>query len=265
MKRKAFFVYGVAGHLAFLAIYAWFGAFVAGLPVPRSIDTLSSHPVPVAVAINLGLIALFAVQHSVMARPWFKRVWTRIIPQPIERSTYVWVSNALVALLILGWQGVGPVVWDVHHPTARMMLWGLFAAGWVMVPAVSLMINHFDLFGTRQVWLHLRGRPYESLPFRTPALYARMRHPLYVGWAIAFWATPTMTLGHLIFAAALTLYMIVAARFFEERDLVAHYGATYRAYQRRVPMFVPRLGGRYDGESAEAIAADVRPAPRAAV
>jgi protein-S-isoprenylcysteine O-methyltransferase Ste14 len=129
----------------------------------------------------------------------------------------------------------------VTDPVGRWVLWGLFAAGWLMVPAVSLMISHFDLFGTRQVWLYLRGRPYTSLPFRTPMLYSRVRHPLYIGWALAFWATPTMTLGHLFFAGTLTLYMVIAA-FIEERDLVGHFGKAYRAYQKRVPMFVPRLG-----------------------
>jgi methanethiol S-methyltransferase len=144
-------------------------------------------------------------------------------------------------LLMWQWQCVDAVIWDVQSPLGRTLLWVLFAVGWLLVPAASLMIDHFDLFGTRQVWLYLRGRPYTTLPFRTPLLYDRIRHPLYVGWAFAFWATPTMTLGHLLFAGTLTLYMAIAARI-EERDLVDHYGDTYRAYQRRVPAYVPRFG-----------------------
>lgn len=154
-----------------------------------------------------------------MARPWFKRQWTKIVPQAIERSTYVLASCLVTGLLIWQWRSLDAVVWHVEQPLGRALLWGLFAAGWLLVPAVTLMISHFDLFGTRQVWLHLREQAYTDLPFRTPSLYSRMRHPLYVGWTIAFWATPTMTLAHLLFAAGLTLYMAVAV-LFEERDLV---------------------------------------------
>src|SRR5262249_39668107 len=150
-----------------------------------------------------------------------------------ERSTYVLISGLLTILLMWQWRGIDAVVWDVQQPVGVGVVWGLFAAGWLLVFAASLMINHFDLFGTRQVWLYLRGRPYTSLPFRTPWLYKYIRHPLYVGWALAFWATPTMTLGHLLFAGSLTLYMALAARV-EERDLVDHFGDTYRAYQQRV-------------------------------
>src|SRR5262249_28769488 len=146
----------------------------------------------------------------VMARPGFKRAWTRLVPQPIERSTYCLFSCVVLILLMWQWRGRGAAIWDVLPPAGRWLLGGLFAAGWLLIPAVSLLINHFDLFGTRQVWLYLRGRPYTPLPFRTPLLYDRVRHPLYVGWALAFWATPTMTLGHLLFAGTLTLYMAVA-------------------------------------------------------
>jgi protein-S-isoprenylcysteine O-methyltransferase Ste14 len=240
MKRWVYYVYGVACHLLFFATFAYLLGFVGNVLVPKSIDSSPSPSVATAVAINLLLIAAFALQHSVMARPAFKRVWTRIVPQPIERSTYVLASCVVTGVLIWGWQAIGVIVWDVRNPVARGLLWGLFATGWLLVPAVSLMIDHFDLFGTRQVWLFLRGRAYTNLPFRTPMLYNRIRHPLYVGWAIALWATPTMTLGHLLFATALTAYMAVAVRF-EERDLVGHFGRRYEDYQRRVPMFVPRL------------------------
>jgi len=238
MKRTAFFVYGVTGHLLFLATYAWLAGFVGNILVPRSIDSPASNSVPLAVAIDLGLIALFGLQHSIMARPAFKRVWTRIVPQPIERSTYVFAANAVTMLLMWQWSAIDLVVWDVRHPVGRWLLFGLFAVGGLMVPAVSLMINHFDLFGTRQVWLYLRGREYTPLPFRTPLLYSRVRHPLYVGLAILFWATPTMTAGHLLFAAGMTAYMMLAV-VFEERDLIAYFGHQYVEYRRRVPMFVP--------------------------
>ncbi len=241
MKRMAFFVYGVTGHLLFLATYAWLAGFVGNLLVPRSIDSPPTDPWPLAAAIDLGLIVLFGLQHSIMARPWFKQVWTRFVPQPIERATYVFISCALTMLLMWQWRSIDLVIWDVQNPLGRWLMHGLFAAGWLMVPAVSMMIHHCDLFGTRQVWLYLRGRDYTSLPFRTPLLYKRMRHPMYVGWAIAFWATPTMTAGHLLLAAGMSAYMLLAV-VFEERDLVAAFGRQYAEYQRRVPMFLPKFG-----------------------
>jgi protein-S-isoprenylcysteine O-methyltransferase Ste14 len=242
MRRWSFFAYGVFCHLLFLATFAYMAGFVGNFLVPRSIDSEPADG-PLAVGFDLLLVGLFALQHSITARPGFKQAWTRLIPEPIERSTYCLLSSVVLLFLMWQWRGLSAIVWDVHHPVGRGLLWGLFAAGWLLIPAVSLLINHFDLFGTRQVWLYLRGRPYTSPPFHTPLLYNRIRHPLYVGWALAFWATPTMTLGHLLFAGSLTLYMILAARV-EERDLVGLYGDTYRAYQRRVPMFVPRLGAR---------------------
>jgi protein-S-isoprenylcysteine O-methyltransferase Ste14 len=242
VRRWSFFLYGIFCHLLFLAIFVCLAGFIGNLLVPKSIDTPGEVSAGPALLIDLALILLFGLQHSIMARPGFKRVWTRLVPQPIERSTYVLISNLLTLLLMWQWQGVDVVVWDVQHPVGRGLLWVLFAAGCLLVFLASLMIDHFDLFGTRQVWLYLRGRPYTSPSFRTPFLYNRMRHPLYLGWALAFWATPTMTLGHLLFAGTLTLYMVLAAQF-EERDLVSHYGDTYRAYQRRVPMFLPRISG----------------------
>jgi protein-S-isoprenylcysteine O-methyltransferase Ste14 len=214
--------------------------FVGNFLVPRSIDEPAGGSVGWAVLVNLLLLAAFAVQHSVMARQGFKAVWTRLVPKPIERSTYVLASCVVLAPLMWLWQPIDIVVWDVQHAVGRTLLWGLFAAGWLMVPAVSMMINHFDLFGTRQVWLYFRRQPYTALPFRTPMLYSRVRHPLYIGWALAFWATPTMTVGHMLFACVLTAYMALAA-IVEERDLVAFYGRQYEAYRQRVPMFVPSL------------------------
>jgi len=253
MKRTVFFVYGVTAHLCFLATYAWLACFVGNLLVEHSVDSPIAGSVLPALLIDLGLIVLFGLQHSIMARPAFKEVWTKIVPRPIERSTYVFASCVVTVLLIWQWRAVDLVVWDVQDTVGRWLLYGLFTVGWLMVPAVSLMINHFDLFGTRQVWLYLRGKEYTSLPFRTPMLYSQMRHPLYVGWAIAFWATPTMTVGHLLLAGGMTGYMLVAL-VFEERDLIAHFGRQYEEYRARVPMFVPRFGraepapGRREGK-----------------
>ncbi|HRJ48932.1 MAG: isoprenylcysteine carboxylmethyltransferase family protein [Phycisphaeraceae bacterium] len=243
MRRWIFFAYGLACHGLFLGVYAWMAAFVGnfGFGVLPTIDGPAEDPFWKAFLIDVLLVAIFAAQHSVMARPWFKGRWTRIIPEPIERSTYVLASCAAVALLMWQWRPIGGVVWDVTDPVWRTILQGVFIFGWVMVPAVSLLINHFDLFGTRQVYLHLRGRAYTNLPFRTPGIYRHVRHPLYVGWIIAFWATPTMTATHLLFAAFLTLY-ILAAIPFEEKDLVSHFGDVYRDYRRRAGALAPRLG-----------------------
>jgi protein-S-isoprenylcysteine O-methyltransferase Ste14 len=239
MRRWLFFAYGVACHLLFLGTFVWMACFVGNILVPKTIDSPAAGSPGASLAINMFLMALFGVQHTVMARPAFKRAWTRILPEPIERSTYVLISCVLVILLMWQWRGIDLVIWDARHPLLRGLLWGLFAIGWLLVPLASLLINHFDLFGTRQVWFHLRGREYRGLPFRVPSLYKHVRHPLYLGWATAFWATPTMTAGHLLFALVLTAYMGLAA-LFEERDLVAHFGRQYEEYRRRVPMFIPR-------------------------
>src|SRR5262249_28708699 len=192
MKRWLFFIYGVGSYLLFLVTFAYLAGFVGNFIVAKSIDTPSPASLVEAVAVNLGLILLFGLQHSVMARPAFKRLWTRIIPEPIERSTYVLFSCVVTFLVVWLWQGITGVGGDVQHALGRALVWGLFAAGWLLVPLTSLMIDHFDLFGTRQVWLYLQGRKYVSPAFRVPGLYKWVRHPLYVGWALAFWATPTM-------------------------------------------------------------------------
>jgi protein-S-isoprenylcysteine O-methyltransferase Ste14 len=252
MKRWLYLSYGLAMYLMFLAVYAYFAGFVGNFLVPRSIDAPVTSTAAVAVAINLLLVGMFAIQHSVMARPAFKRWWTRIIPQPIERSTYLLAANLATIFLIWQWRPIDAMVWNVQQPVVRAALWVLFAAGWLSVPAVSLLINHFDLFGLRQVWLHFHARPYTALPFRTPLAYAHVRHPLYLGWALAFWATPSMTVGHLLFAGSLTVYMALAA-VIEESDLIAHFGHHYHQYRQHVPMFVPRLRPvrTLDGYSAE--------------
>jgi protein-S-isoprenylcysteine O-methyltransferase Ste14 len=241
MTRIAFFIYGVVCHLLFLLVYAYMVGFVGNILVPISIDSGPAAPLGTAIAIDVLLIVLFTLPHSVMARPSFKQAWTRIVPKPIERSTYVLFSCVLMVLLMWQWRPIGDVIWDVQSTAAKGLLYGLFAFGWLMVPMVSLLINHFDLFGTRQVWLHLKGKPYTHLPFRTPMIYKRIRHPLYVGWMTAFWAIPTMTLGHLLFASLMTVYMLIAI-WFEERNLVEHFGDAYVRYQSRVPVLVPRPG-----------------------
>jgi len=248
MRRTVYFTYGVGCHLLFLATYAYMAGFVGNFLVPKSIDSPRTGPLGVAIFVDTLLIALFGIQHSVMARPGFKRAWTRIVPKPIERSTYVLISCLLLILLMWQWRPIGGVIWDVQNPVGQAALIGLFAIGWLMVPAVSLMINHFDLFGSRQVWMYFRGRKYTHLPFRTRMAYKHIRHPLYVGWAMAFWATPTMTAAHLLFAGLMTGYMLLAV-VFEERDLIRFHGAAYREYRRRVPMFVPRPGMSVQSET----------------
>jgi protein-S-isoprenylcysteine O-methyltransferase Ste14 len=261
MKRWLFFLYGTANYVLFFVVYAWFCLFTGNLLLSRTIDRPAvgaGGSSPAAAVVDLALLAAFGLQHSIMARPGFKRVWTRVVPQTIERATYMLASNVVLAAAMWFWQPLPTVLWNAEQPAARGVLWALFAAGWLGVPAVSFMINHFDLFGMRQVWHYLRGQQPEPLPFRTPLAYARVRHPLYIGWAIAFWATPTMTVGHLLFAVTLTGYMVLAT-FIEERDLVAHFGKTYEDYQRRVPRFLPRLGG---GRAVEtpALGVEVEPA-----
>jgi len=243
MLRVFYFLYAVSAYLGFLAIVTYFMAFLAGVIVPITVDTPTGLSLGAAIAIDIGLILLFAAQHSVMARPAFKRLWTKIVPVPIERATYVWASNIVLAVVLFCWQGIDLVVWDIQQPVVRTTMWVLYLVGFTMVPVVSLMINHFDLFGLRQAWLHLKQEEYQPLPFRTPLLYAIVRHPLYVAWAAAFWFTPTMTAGHFLFAVGMTLYMGLAA-IVEERDLVNAYGEKYRDYQRTVPMFVPKLSDR---------------------
>jgi protein-S-isoprenylcysteine O-methyltransferase Ste14 len=187
--------------------------------------------------VDLGLLVMFGVQHSVMARPAFKAMWTKIVPQAAERSTYVLFSSVAMFLLFWQWRPIGGVIWNIENAYGKIALYSLYAVGWVIVLLTTFLINHFDLFGLRQVALQLIGRPYTGLRFRTPALYKLVRHPLYVGWLMVFWFTPEMTAAHLLFAAGLTTYILIAIRY-EERDLMQMHHE-YAEYRRRVPMMVP--------------------------
>ncbi len=255
MKRHLFLAYGLVCYTLFLAAYVYLAGFVGNFLVPKSMDGPAQGSFVAALLINLSLVAAFSVSHSVMARPWFKRWWTQFVPKPIERSTYVLVSTLFLALLMWQWRPMGGIIWDVQSPTGRAILYGLFALGWLGVPLVSLLINHFDLFGLRQVWLHAKQKDYTHLPFRVPGVYRIVRHPLYVAWILFFWATPTMTVAHLVFAAGLTAYILIAIPF-EERDLVAHHGEQYKRYRKQVPALIP-LGTGADKE--ELLATNAEP------
>jgi methanethiol S-methyltransferase len=237
-KRLSILLYGVVSYAIFFGTFLYALGFVGNFAVPRTLDGTPTSGFAVALLINLGLLGLFAIQHSVMARPAFKRWFTHLVPESAERSTYVLLSSLALIALFAWWQPLGGMVWTVTDPTARGVLWGCFAFGWLLVLVSTFLINHFDLFGLRQVWLQLVGRPYTHLAFGTPGPYRLVRHPLYVGWLFAFWATPTMSVSHLVFAIATTAYILIAIQL-EERDLVAHHGEVYAVYKERVPMLVP--------------------------
>lgn len=249
--RIATFVYGVLCYVIFFGVFLYAVGFVGNLFVPKSIDSGTAGTTGAALLTNACLLLLFALQHSLMARPWFKRVWTRLVPAPAERSTYVLFSSLALAVLFWQWRPTGGVIWDVETWAARAVIHALCVAGWLLVLGSTFLINHFDLFGLRQVYLFLRGREYTHLTFRTPALYRHVRHPLYLGWLFAFWATPTMTAAHLFFAVMTTLYILAAIRL-EERDLVRAHGDEYRRYRRRVPMILPLRAGRATGGALSA-------------
>jgi protein-S-isoprenylcysteine O-methyltransferase Ste14 len=238
IKRVLFFIYGAVSYILFLGTFLYAVAFVGGFGVRHVLDAPLNGSIAAALLIDGALLTLFALQHSIMARRWFKERWTLLIPWSIERSTYVLAASAALFLVMWQWRPIGIGLWSVDSPAIRVAIWSLCGAGWAIVLIVTFLINHFDLFGLRQVWLPLVGKPYTPVNFRTPLPYRWVRHPLYFGFLLAFWMAPTMTLAHLFFAAATTAYIVIAIQF-EERDLVKEHGATYENYRRSVPMLLP--------------------------
>ncbi len=239
MGRAAALIYGLVCYVMFLGVYLYAIGFMGNFVVPKAIDSGADGPLAQAILINLLLLGVFAIPHSVMARPTFKRWWTKMVPEPVERSTYVLVSNLALILLFWQWRPMGGVIWDVENSIGQAILWGLFGLGWLLVLLSTLQINHLDLFGMRQVWLYFRGKPYTPVALATPVFYKHVRHPLYVGWITAFWATPTMTAAHLVFAVCTTVYILIAIQL-EERNLVEFLGEGYVEYRKRTPMLIPR-------------------------
>src|SRR5262247_152309 len=238
MGKLIALLYGIVAYLAFAVTVVYAIGFVTGIGVPKTIDSGPAGDPTQAIMINVLLMSLFAVQHSVMARPQFKRWWTRFVPVAVERSTYVLLASLALALLFWQWRPLPAVVWQIDNPQIALVLTGASFAGWLIVLASSFLINHFELFGLQQVTFHLVGHTMPEPHFKTPVLYRLVRHPIYLGLVIAFWATPVMTAGHLFFAAVTTAYIFVGI-FLEERDLIAQFGDEYRRYRQRVAMLVP--------------------------
>jgi methanethiol S-methyltransferase len=251
--RIIVFIYGIVSYAIGVASLLYLICFVGNIVVPKTIDSGPVGAVVPAVLVDLVLIGLFALQHSVMARPGFKELWTRIVPKPAERSTYVLVTGLVLALLCWQWQPIPGVVWNVENVVGKALLHGLFWLGWVILFASTFMINHFDLFGLRQVYLRLKGEPYRPVPFVQAALYRFVRHPIMLGLLMGYWATPYMSMGHLLFAAASTVYIFVGI-FLEEHDTRQALGETYERYRQVTSMIVPmprrpagRATGQHDG------------------
>jgi protein-S-isoprenylcysteine O-methyltransferase Ste14 len=241
MAKFMAFLYGIVAYLAFAVTIVYAIGFIAGLVVPKTIDSGAVVPLTEATVVNLLLMSLFAVQHSVMARPQFKKWWTQFVPVAVERSTFVLFSSLALLLLFWQWRPVPAVVWQVSNPQIATSLLALGLFGWLLVFISTFLINHFELFGLHQVANHLAGKPMPAVRFRTPMLYNLVRHPIYLGFIIFFWATPVMTAGHLLFAVVTTAYIFVGIAL-EEHDLIAVFGDEYRRYRQRVAMIVPFFG-----------------------
>lgn len=237
MSRFLALAYGIVAYIIFFATFVYAIGFVGNLVVPKTIDSGMSAPLSLALATDIVLLGIFAVQHSLMARPFFKRWWSRVVPEAIERSTFVLFASLALILLYWRWIPLAAPMWTIVNPAAATTLIAVFWLGWATVLLSTFMISHFELFGLTQVWLNLRARKPE-LQFKTPFLYAFVRHPIYLGFLLAFWATPTMTRGHLLFAAMTTVYMLVAIQL-EEHDLIVTFGESYRNYRLRVRMLIP--------------------------
>jgi protein-S-isoprenylcysteine O-methyltransferase Ste14 len=242
-------LYGIASYGVFLGVFVYAVGFIGGFLTPTRLDGTPSRPFWQALAIDLGLLGLFAVQHSVMARPAFKRWWTRFVPEPVERSTYVLFSSLALVALFAWWQPIGGIVSNARPGLIRGGVIALYLFGWALLLYTTFLIDHFDLFGLKQVWRVSKGAAYQPPQFYTPSLYKLVRHPLYVGWLTIFWAAPTMTVAHLVFALATTAYILIAIRL-EEHDLVEAFGDRYVNYRRRTPMLIPRIGRRRETRRA---------------
>lgn len=244
MARAFFSLFALIAYAIFFATFLYLIGFVGNLPyLPKTVDTGASSGLLPALATNVALIALFGVQHSVMARQGFKRAWTKLVPKPIERSVYVLFASAALIVLFAFWRPIAGNVWHVENAIGAAALWALFAAGWLIVLLSTFLINHFELFGLQQAYLHARGRTAVEPQFRQPLFYKLVRHPLYSGFFLAFWATPQMSYGHLLLALGMSTYILIAIRY-EERDLVGHFGSDYEAYRQRVGMLTPRMRRR---------------------
>ncbi len=238
MKKTVSLCYGTVCYLIFFGTFLYAIGFVGNIIVPKTIDSKPQVPLMTAIFIDAALLLVFALQHSIMARPAFKRWWTKIIPGQLERSTYVLLASLCLMLMMWQWQPIGGVIWSINSEAVKMVLLVTFLAGWGIVLISTFLINHFDLFGLRQVWLYFQGKPYAALPFRVPIFYRFVRHPLYLGFLVAFWSTPVMTVAHLLFAVLTTGYILTAIQL-EEKDLQEHFGNKYSSYKKRVPMIIP--------------------------
>lgn len=250
MSRILALIYGTASYAFFFVTFLYAVGFVAGIGVPKSIDSGTVIPLEEAIIIDLALLALFAIQHSVMARKQFKAWWTRYVPKQVERSTYVLLATSALALLMWQWRPIPAVVWSVQDPLVAHALIGVSLLGWLLVLTSTFLINHFELFGLQQVAHNLRNKPMPEPTFRTPLFYRVVRHPIYLGFVIAFWVAPQMSVGHLVFAAATTIYILIGIML-EEHDLIELFGDEYRRYKARVPMLVPGLGGSSDPSATQ--------------
>lgn len=240
MMRIAVMLYGVVSYFLFFAVFLYFIAFIGEFYVPKHLSSEAVESVGSALLVNIGLFLFWGIQHSVMARDWFKEAINKAIPHHVERSTYVFVSSIVLALFMYFWQPIEGVIWQVDNPILQTTIWGLFALGWVVIFVSTFLTDHFDLFGLRQTWLHFVKKTYTNVTFTERLIYQWIRHPMMLGIVIAFWAAPTMTTGHLVFSVGMTLYVFIGIHF-EERGLVRALGEPYIEYQKRTAKIIPKI------------------------